>query len=38
MQFIVQAKQTRLEKLLAQETAVGLNDEEKDILRQLLLR
>jgi DNA primase len=38
MQFIVQAKQTRLEKLLAQETAVGLNDEEKEILRQLLLR
>ena len=37
-QFIVQAKQTRLEKLLAQETAVGLNDEEKTILRQLLLR
>jgi DNA primase len=37
-QFIVQAKQTRLEKLLAQETAVGLNDEEKEILRQLLLR
>ena len=37
-QFIVQAKQTRLEKLLAQETAVGLNDHEKEILRQLLLR
>jgi DNA primase len=37
-QFIVQAKQTRLEKLLAQETAVGLNDAEKDVLRQLLSR
>lgn len=37
-QFLVHAKQTRIEKLLAQETAVGLDAHEKAILRQLLTR